>query len=177
MWTDANVAILKKLWLEGNSASQIAAALGGFSRNAVIGKSHRLALNRASAPRKTFSQQVFKPAAAKISPSLEARARRSDAGAAPKPRMPRLLPRMEAPALAAMCEPGQPAICDGLAGVVLLDLTNETCRWPIGDPLADSFRYCGALEADLNAGKPYCPACAKRAFKSGPAPTKRMRAR
>ena len=52
-WTDERVELLKKLWADGLSASQIAAELGGITRNAVIGKVHRLGLSgRAKSPRR-----------------------------------------------------------------------------------------------------------------------------
>src|ERR1700759_4674987 len=58
-WDDERVATLKKLWLEGLSASQIAKQLGGVTRNAVIGKVHRLGLSGRAAPSKP-ARNVFK---------------------------------------------------------------------------------------------------------------------
>src|SRR3569833_4387386 len=60
-WTDERVTLLKKLWLEGLSASQIAKQLGGVTRNAVIGKVHRLGLSGRAAPSQP-SRPVFRPA-------------------------------------------------------------------------------------------------------------------
>ena len=63
-WTDERVELLKKMWGEGQSASVIAKELGGVTRNAVIGKVHRLGLsNRATAPSAQKSATMDKPAA------------------------------------------------------------------------------------------------------------------
>src|SRR5215472_15870446 len=59
-WTDERVEVLKKLWLEGLSASQIAKQLGGVTRNAVIGKVHRLGLSGRAAPSQP-SRPVYRP--------------------------------------------------------------------------------------------------------------------
>ena len=75
-WTDERVEILKKMWGEGKSASQIAKELGGVTRNAVIGKVHRLGLsNRATAskaaPKKAAPKKETKAAAAPKTKSTE----------------------------------------------------------------------------------------------------------
>ena len=62
MWTDERVELLKKLWADGLSASQIAAELGGITRNAVIGKVHRLGLSgRAKSPSSTAPRPSINP--------------------------------------------------------------------------------------------------------------------
>ena len=60
-WTDERVELLKKLWLEGHSASQIAKQLGGVTRNAVIGKVHRLGLSGRAAPSQPSRQVLRTP--------------------------------------------------------------------------------------------------------------------
>lgn len=172
MWSDERERRLRSMWREGYSSSRIASAIGeGLTRNAVIGKIYRLGLKRGLPSKITGANGA---ARSEAEPHLLARARRSDAGAAAKPRMPRLLPRMAAPVM--VFEEPSPNH-DGAPGVGLLDLNNETCRWPLGDPLSSSFRFCGALEADLIEGRPYCPACAKRAFVPRQTPTKKALAR
>src|SRR5258706_5297856 len=131
-WTDERVETLKKLWAEGLSASQIAAALGGVTRNAVIGKVHRLGL----------SGRVKSPS--------------SGAPRARKPRAHSHMLRVTRPsirgntALAHAYEPDiepEPEFIDNVIPLgqrrSLLELTEETCRWPIGDPGQPDFFFCG----------------------------------
>ena len=141
-WTDERVETLKKLWGEGLSASQIAAELGGVTRNAVIGKVHRLGLSgRAKSP----------------------------SSAAPRPRKPRThgqMLRVSRPsvrgntALAHAYEIEVEAEAELADNVIpmgqrrtLLELTEETCRWPIGDPGQADFFFCGGRTV---SSLPYC---------------------
>jgi GcrA cell cycle regulator len=139
-WTDERVETLKKLWSDGLSASQIAGVLGGITRNAVIGKVHRLGL----------SGRAKSPAAA------EPRTR--------KPRSQVALQRLARPAvrgnnaLAYAFEPeAEPQVLDNVIPLgqrrSLLELNEETCRWPIGDPGTADFFFCGGHAL---AGLPYC---------------------
>lgn len=152
-WTDERVELLKKLWSEGLSASQIAAELGGVTRNAVIGKVHRLGLSgRAKA--------VATPA--------------------PRPRKPRPAPSAQvmrpmvqgntalAPMARPMVEPEPEELPDPVANVVplgerctILDLTEFTCRWPVGEPGKSDFYYCGSR---TKTGLPYCAYHARIAY-------------
>ncbi|WP_371348742.1 GcrA family cell cycle regulator [Ancylobacter sp. IITR112] len=152
-WTDERVELLKKLWSEGLSASQIAAELGGVTRNAVIGKVHRLGLSgRAKAP----------------------------AAPAPRPRKPRPAPAAQvarpmvqgntvlAPVMAPVAEPEPEVVPDAVAKVIpmgerctILDLTEFTCRWPVGDPGKGDFHYCGSRS---KTGLPYCAYHARIAY-------------
>ena len=141
-WTDERVEILKRRWAEGLSASQIAAELGGITRNAVIGKVHRLGLSgRAKSP----------------------------SSAAPRPRKPRAhsqMLRVSRPtvrgntALAHAYEydaEPEPELVDNIIPLgqrrTLLELTEETCRWPIGDPASADFFFCGGQTL---TSLPYC---------------------
>ena len=141
MWTDERVELLKKLWTDGLSASQIAAELGGITRNAVIGKVHRLGLSgRAKSP----------------------------TSAAPRPRKPRApgMMRLSRPsmrgntALAPMYEADlepEPELIENIIPIgqrrTLLELNEDTCRWPIGDPASPEFFFCGGKPL---TGLPYC---------------------
>ncbi|HUI97768.1 MAG TPA: GcrA family cell cycle regulator [Xanthobacteraceae bacterium] len=142
MWTDERVELLKKLWTEGLSASQIAAELGGITRNAVIGKVHRLGLSgRAKSP----------------------------SSAAPRPRKPRAsghMMRLARPsmrgntALAPMYEADlepEPELIENIIPIgqrcSLLELNESKCRWPIGDPGTAEFFFCGGAPVE---GLPYC---------------------
>jgi GcrA cell cycle regulator len=175
-WTDERVELLKKMWGDGQSASQIAKELGGVTRNAVIGKVHRLGLsNRATtstAKTDATAKAEPKPAAepkAKAAPKLEAAAR----PAAPEPAAP--IPMRKAIIPAGQPLPPQPSANEispeALAKVSeiekkakrlsLLELTERTCKWPVGDPATDDFWFCGLA---TQAGKPYCEAHVGVAF-------------
>ena len=153
-WNDERVELLKKLWADGLSASQIAAQLGGVTRNAVIGKVHRLGL---SGRAKTPSSSV---------PRVR------------KPRTTSMRPRMRFHgnnALAPQYDFEQDL--DPLANIVpmgprvsILELNEATCRWPIGDPGREGFAYCGS---QTKTELPYCPYHARLAYQ--PASDRRRR--
>ena len=141
-WTDERVELLKKLWTDGLSASQIAAELGGITRNAVIGKVHRLGLS----------------GRAKSSSSGGARPR--------KARAPGHMMRVSRPSMRGNTalahaydhdlEP-EPELIDNIIPMgqrrTILELTEETCRWPIGDPGSTDFFFCGG---NTVTSLPYC---------------------
>ncbi|WP_341233433.1 GcrA family cell cycle regulator [uncultured Sulfitobacter sp.] len=178
-WTDDRVEILKKMWGEGQSASQIAKELGGVTRNAVIGKVHRLGLSNrtttgAAAPAAAAPKAEAKPkpapkAAAK--PKPEPKEEEVEAAPAPRPNLParaKIIP-------AGQPLPPQPSANEispeALAKVSeiekkskkigLMDLTERTCKWPVGDPATDDFWFCGL---PVQQGKPYCEAHVGVAF-------------
>lgn len=132
-WTEDRVGALKKLWLEGQSASQIAKTLGGgVTRNAVIGKVHRLGLSGRAAPSQP-ARTTFRPAR----PRPAATATPTQAPSAPR-RMEAAAPRPVAPSVpAAAPTPELP----GTATV--LTLGAHMCKWPIGDPSTSDFSFCG----------------------------------
>lgn len=147
-WDDNRIEQLKKLWGEGLSASQIAAELGGVTRNAVIGKVHRLGLS---------GRTKAKPAAA---------ARPRKAVKAPV-RSTTVLFRgnlavVEVTDAIAVAEPVRESVVIPMSRrVSIMELREGVCRWPLGDPLQADFAYCGA---DCGAGKTYCEAHARVAF-------------
>ncbi len=204
-WTDERVELLKKMWNEGHSASTIAKELGGVTRNAVIGKVHRLGLsNRNGAEAEEPAKAKAEPAPAAPEPVQEtppapvvdlaqAKAEReaqvreaapepAEAAAAPEPQV--YNPRPIIPAGQPL--PPQPSVNEidpeALATVrevektarklSLLELTERTCKWPIGDPATDDFWFCGL---PVQAGKPYCEAHVAVAFQ--PMSTRRDRKR
>ncbi len=148
-WNDERVELLKKLWNEGLSASQIAAELGGVTRNAVIGKVHRLGLSgRAKAPSQASQPRPRKPAAASV---------RSAARAVSSPQIRGNVALAAQPRLEAYVET-EPALREDVVvpmsrRVKIMELREAMCRWPMGDPLDPDFVYCGA---DCEFGKPYC---------------------
>jgi len=141
-WTDDRVEMLKKLWAEGLSASQIASELGGVTRNAVIGKVHRLGL-----------------AGRAKSPGTAAPRTRKARATSPMLRISRPAVRGNT-ALAQLYETEldpQPDLADNVIPLgqrrTLLELTEETCRWPIGDPGTPEFFFCGGQTI---TSLPYC---------------------
>ena len=182
-WTDERIERLKKMWSQGATASQIADELGGVSRNAVIGKAHRLGLEQRPSPVKPGEEKEAKKPAA-------------PAGAAPKPAAPKAeAPRPAPPAPSATpATPASPPRSSpemqyrsiGPGGFVrqgpgdqqapippapprrlvpakpspevadktgLLDLNDRICKWPMGHPGEPDFHFCGE---PANPGFPYC---------------------
>ncbi len=203
-WTDERVELLKKMWGEGQSASQIAKELGGVTRNAVIGKVHRLGLsNRAGAapaPAADASAAPASPAAAAkpdAKPKPAAKPAEVKARPAPAKPAPRAVPEESAVEDAEEVEvetrqvtvphvrkaiipagqplPPQPSANEispeALAKVseiekkarrlTLMELTERTCKWPVGDPATENFWFCGL---PTQTGKPYCEAHVGVAF-------------
>jgi GcrA cell cycle regulator len=182
-WTDERIERLKKMWHDGATASQIADDLGGVSRNAVIGKAHRLGLEQRPSP---------------VKPGDDEKAKKPAAVAAPKPAAPKA--EAAKPAAAAPApQQGTPAVPHqrpsgdniqyrsiGPGGFIrqgpgdqqppippapprrlvpakpspevadktsLLDLNDRVCKWPMGHPGEPDFHFCGE---PANPGFPYC---------------------
>ena len=161
-WTDERVETLKKLWTEGHSASQIAARLGmGVTRNAVIGKVHRLNLSgRVTQPRSTEPRAPRKtrepshPGRPVGSPSMPS------TGNTALKTFVRIEPIQRQIALP---EPQPLRLVDLPKGgrVTILHLSDKTCKWPIGDPGAEDFCFCGHSPRDKS---PYCEYHARAAY-------------
>ncbi len=159
-WTDERVELLKKLWADGLSASQIAAQLGGVSRNAVIGKVHRLKLSGRA--RSTSSA----PRAKKPRTTTGGNRVASRGGGRPMQTTTigaTALKQHFAPD--AVAEPDLRPIEDVVVPIArklkLVELTDKTCKWPVGDPLSEDFHFCGH---DSDEGSPYCKYHARLAF-------------
>lgn len=152
-WTDERVELLKKLWSDGLSASQIAAELGGVTRNAVIGKVHRLGLSGREKPGSGNAAKPRKAAPARPAPRPMAMPMfRGNAALALGEALPMAEP-YRLPAVAAVRVPVE--IAFACAPVTIMDLREGMCRWPLGDPTSAEFRFCGSKSAI--AGTPYCP--------------------
>ncbi len=211
-WTEERVETLKRMWSEGQSASQIAKELGGVTRNAVIGKVHRLGLsNRVAAP--PAADPAPSPVETPTPAPDEAVVALASAGADAVPEAeagisevaepePAIIPEEAPPQPAEQAveeemvrEPvsapgafarrgivpaGQPlppqpsaneVSAEALATVreveksarrlTLMELTERTCKWPVGDPATDDFWFCGL---PVQPGKPYCEAHVAVAF-------------
>ena len=153
-WTDERVELLKKLWSDGLSASQIAAELGGVTRNAVIGKVHRLGL---SGRAKAVSTPAPRPRKPRPAATVTAHARPMVNGNAALAQPAHII-----------AEPEPEELPEPVANVVpmtdrctILDLTEFTCRWPVGDPGKTDFFYCGGR---TRMGLPYCAYHARLAY-------------
>jgi GcrA cell cycle regulator len=146
-WSEPRITTLRTLWLDGLSASQIAKQLGGVTRNAVIGKVHRLGLGGRGAPSAPGR-------APRITSARSPRPRRASARAAPRmPQQPR--PSMAAPAPA----PEGPGLVTDMAR-----LGAHACKWPIGDPKGPNFSFCGR-----HAAGRYCAAHEAQGVRPGTA--------
>jgi GcrA cell cycle regulator len=155
-WTDERVELLRKLWSEGLSASQIAAQLGAVSRNAVIGKVHRLKLagrgrssaqparaKKAAAPKPQSAPRPMRP----VATSHGANALQTQLDAEPQSR--------------AIYRPAEDVVVPISRRLLLTELTERTCKWPNGDPLTEEFSFCGN---EAGESGPYCGFHARLAY-------------
>lgn len=155
-WNDERVNTLKKLWAEGHSASQIAKQLGGVTRNAVIGKVHRLGLSGRATPSRPVKRP---PRLARPKPRFLADGTVAAAAAAPATPAPSLPVPALAIERATAIKPLPPLLVDGTPATILT-LRDTMCKWPIGDPADPKFAFCGR-KADCG---PYCAEHAQVAF-------------
>ena len=156
-WDDETLDLLKRLWREGKTATVIAARLGGMSRSAVMGKIHRLRLGAAKAGKGTKSPK------AKTKRRAKTRSEESSA-AAEHPAPSR---RRRGHQVADIAK--EPCAAAGPGRKTLFELTNTCCRWPLGRQGGKGFFFCGAIEADLENGRPYCERHMRRAYIIAPA--------
>lgn len=147
-WTAEKIEQLNKLWSEGMSITEIGKILG-MTRNAVVGKAHRLGLAkrpspiaRAPGPRPVAQpapaaapRPVAAPAAAVVAPPAAV----AEAPQPPKPAMP-ILP-----------QPARPRPAPAFRATRVAN--GPACRWPLGDPKSPDFHFCGSPSIE---GKPYC---------------------
>jgi len=178
-WTDERIDQLKQMWQAGHTASQIAETLGGVSRNAVIGKAHRLGLQSRPSPVKpgeAEAEPAEKPASvAKASPPSPAATPAEPKPVAAAAATPTAAP-VDAPIVRSIGPGGfqrqnpheqqspippapprrlvpakpSPEIADKTS---LLDLNDRICKWPLGHPGEPDFHFCGN---PVNPGFPYC---------------------
>jgi GcrA cell cycle regulator len=135
-WPAERVEMLRTLWAEGATAVAIAARLGGVSRSAVLGKVFRLRLDATVAAENKSSAKATDSDADRMQAPVRRRRRQA--------RLPQTPPKPTT------------------QHKTLFELTNETCRWPHGS--AGRFFFCGAPEADLLRGRPYCDRHMRRAY-------------
>lgn len=176
-WSDERVAILRKMWLNGSSASEIAKELGNITRNAVIGKVHRLGLSN----RETNSLKVNSDNAKIVKSVKRGRPPKLDKGQKKRGRPSKSKDSKEISGSkkgfdksvsrlsgTKQSDDHGPEVISDLSEetlknllkveleskkVSLMELTERTCKWPIGDPATDKFWFCGH---ESEPGKPYC---------------------
>tara|TARA_B100001121_G_scaffold232957_1_gene206326 strand:+ start:404 stop:901 length:498 start_codon:yes stop_codon:yes gene_type:complete len=119
-WTEEKVAKLKELWGKGNTASQIAEIIGGISRNAVIGKAHRLNLSAKIKTRSATSNENFNNSVENKNNKFINKSRRS---------------KFKSLLIEKDFEPENPK--------QLEELDENSCKWPIGHPDESDFYFCG----------------------------------
>jgi GcrA cell cycle regulator len=161
-WTEERVELLRKLWGDGLSAAQVAAELGpGITRNAVIGKIHRLGLAERA---KTSS--VPRPRAPRT-PRTQTTELRAQGPVV----MGNVALALSPNAVVALAPQIEENVIPISARVTLMELRESMCRWPLGDPTAAEFRFCGA-KSPAGSG-PYCCQHSRIAYQ--PAMDKRRR--
>ncbi len=161
-WTEELIIHLRGLWEEGRSTAEIGRVIG-MSKNAVVGKAHRLNLPPRPSPiRREPGAPAYRPRPVSRGPTLPPLAAiRMDQG--PEPPAPRMAPPPKLPL-------DQGAGVDaGVSAAVVRQLAPErpvrgremACCWPLGEPGTAGFRFCDAVAAP---GKPYCTAHAQLAY-------------
>ena len=180
-WSEERVEVLKKMWLEGKSASEIAKELGDITRNAVIGKVHRLGLSnreiksvkgdtdstelkkvqkKRGRPRKNQTlvdgQKSLKDTKrGKLNLSMGITNRKAEKKEASKENSE----TTEVDSMGVVSDLSEETLKSLIdiesksKKISLMDLTERTCKWPIGDPATDAFWFCGH---EAEPGKPYC---------------------
>lgn len=148
-WTDENVELLRQLWRDGRSCSQISAVLGqGLTRNAVIGKVHRLGL----AGRVMGSNPLTPRRVNTVIPPKTRRARVRVVAHGAYHGLAVIAPKPEPEAIVAI---------PMSLRVTIVELKEAMCRWPLGDPSSAEFRYCGSPAPGV---APYCTHHGKLAY-------------
>ena len=160
-WNDERVDVLKKLWADGLSASQIAGRLGGVTRNAVIGKVHRLGLSGRAT---TSRMKSHRSPRVRVHAAKRLKQRSLNTGN----QVFRSLYLNDTEPYVA---PAEELVIPMGERKYIQTLTESCCRWPIGDPQQPEFHFCGRKKIP---GLPYCEVHARRAFQP-PQPRRRER--
>lgn len=164
-WTEERVEILTKMWTEGNSAAEIAKALGGITRNAVIGKAHRLGLSGRASPikKKKTATTVTKKTAKKTKKNIKKSSPKATKTSDKKEKTAKKVYKKETTLDSnqqqkiiknAIREATEEASNNGKNGKIsFMELSEKVCKWPIGDPQSPDFYFCGKPSPQ---GIPYC---------------------
>ena len=162
-WTEQQIQTLKKMWGNGFSASDIAKHLGGgLTRNAVIGKAHRLKLSSRPAVAKPEDGHLAANGISSVGVSINRVSTKKRA-------MLRPLPPVQTPvrtmAQSTIRESWRPieSVVKRTEGIAVTKAGERHCRWPIGDPRSPDFRFCGC---SAHEGLPYCIDHARVAYQT-----------
>lgn len=158
-WTEQRIDMLRKLWGQGQTASQIATLLGGVTRNAVIGKAHRLGLTGRPSPIKRDGSEAGAAPRRKSAGSQ----RRQQPTLAPMPAMRPTATTaavtessgvQNAPRSSVETRASEPAAAKAPpAPRTAAQAGSKSCSWPMGDPKQPGFHFCGE---SAEPGRPYC---------------------
>lgn len=159
-WTDDRVATLTKMWKDGRSAAEIAKELGGVTRNAVIGKAHRLGLSGRASPIKKKKEAAKKTAKTTTTKKTKAAPKKAAAKKKAEPASDKQQKLVMDAIKEAVAEAPSNAPTGGIG---LLQLTERVCKWPIGDPQESDFHFCGMPSM---ASLPYCEDHAAMAYQT-----------
>ena len=163
-WTEQRIDMLRKLWGQGQTASQIATLLGGVTRNAVIGKAHRLGLTGRPSPIKREGAETTAPRRKSATAQ-----RRQQPGLAPMPQARQAMAQTSQSAATAQpgarfaapprgqtetrLQPRAAEIAAPKAPRTTPQAGSKSCSWPVGDPKQPGFHFCSDA---AEAGRPYC---------------------
>lgn len=168
-WTEDRIAVLKAGWESGMTASQIAEKLGeGVTRNAVIGKAHRLGLESRPSPVKGGDDATASTTATAAATAAAATPVGKAAPPAVPPPVPKGASTASAEAVASAPVVAKPVAkpvrrTGKVAKVTLLDLNERICKWPIGHPGEPDFHFCGK---PVQTGFPYCSEHCAQAYQA-----------
>lgn len=160
-WTDEMVDQLRAMWAEGLTTGEIGKRLG-VSKNSIVGKVHRLGLSGRPSPIKRKNEDAPEPAVAdKKNTTVKAKEKEKEEIKPQKNKIEKThqepeikidIKTMEKETTPSQKHPGK---------VLLTDLDNHTCRWPIGDPKDENFHFCGKK---VRIGQTYCDEHANIAY-------------
>lgn len=160
-WTDQQIETLKKMWGNGYSANDIAKNLGGgVTRNAVIGKAHRLKLSAGAASSRPAVEPPSKTAGVVMTTINKVSKRRAMLRSLP-PVQPSEMPARTTMIREPMLRPID--VAKRSEGIPVTKAGERHCRWPIGDPRSPDFRFCGC---ETHEGLPYCAHHARVAYQT-----------
>lgn len=158
-WTEQKIQMLKDMWGHGYSASEIAKHLGGLTRNAVIGKAHRLKLSSRPSPIKREDEIGLPGSGESVVPTMKSSRKRV---------MLRPLPVVPTPPNTVKTPSAKDVFrsLDNIKrseGIAVTKAGDRHCRWPVGDPRSPDFRFCGCAAYE---GLPYCVDHARVAYQN-----------
>ncbi|WP_316200422.1 MULTISPECIES: GcrA family cell cycle regulator [unclassified Bradyrhizobium] len=158
-WTDHRVKVVRDLWNAGKTAAQIAGLIGGVTRNAVIGKVHRAVLGAADRgrPARSLERTITGQPAAPVRPVLKTDPMPKPASRPSARPSIGLVESLQSAGFAPTSDQAIPAE----QRKTLAELSDECCKWPVGNPGEPGFFFCGTPKRD--DGRPYCPDHMRRA--------------